>query len=117
MAVGTGLVAAGVAYFGAIAIGAVGAEAAIVGEGALIGGKISGYTSHGLDQKITRGVASKTIMDTVTNPLIIVQQAGGKLLYLTSEAAVVLSKTGQVITTYGKNDFLPHITNLLNQIK
>lgn len=70
---------------------------------------------HGLNQTINRGVSPKTLLDTVKNPLVTLKQAGGNVLRLTNEAGVVLDKSGNVVTTYTKNQFLPHIKNILNK--
>jgi hypothetical protein len=74
-----------------------------------IGGKITGYTKHGLNQAIGRdggiGVATKAILDTVKNPLKIVEQEGkyGKTLkYVGKNAVVILNEVGEIVTTYAK---------------
>ena len=71
-----------------------------------IGGKITGYTNHGLMQAIGRnggkGVNIKAILDSVRNPLRIQQQVDGAIKYIGREATTILNKAGEVITTYGK---------------
>ncbi len=74
-----------------------------------IGGKITGYTKHGLNQAIGRdggiGVATKAMLDTVKNPLKIVEQEGkyGKTLkYVGKNAVVILNEVGEIVTTYAK---------------
>jgi RHS repeat-associated protein len=85
-------------------------------------GKITGFYRsyakvpyHGLDQTINRGVNPKLLLETVSNPLVTLEQAGGNVLRLTNEAGVVLDKAGKVVTSYTKNEFLPHIRNILNK--
>jgi len=80
-------------------------------------GEISGYTKHGLNQKITRSVSSEAVQNAVKNPQVVLRQAGGNKLYLTSKAAVVLNKAKQVVTTYGANFFKAPIKNIIKLIK
>ncbi len=72
-----------------------------------IGGKITGYTRHGINQAIGRdgglGVAPSAILDTVKNPLLVVNQSGGKIMYTGKNSTVVLNKIGKVITTWATN--------------
>jgi hypothetical protein len=85
-------------------------------------GKITGFLRennnlHGLNQAINRGVDPKTLLETVKNPLVRLKQARNNILYLTKQAAVVLNKAGQVVTTYTKNEFKPHIQEIINLLK
>ena len=88
--------------------GAICAGFALAGAGAgsgAIGGAITGYTAHGLNQAISRdgvGVAARAILDAVRNPQQIVQQAEGAVKYIGSQAVVVLNGAGQVITTWAQ---------------
>jgi RHS repeat-associated protein len=61
---------------------------------------INGFTSHGLDQAITRGVSPAALLDAVRNPLAVLQQGSGNFLHIGEETAVVLNNTGRVVTTY-----------------
>ena len=56
---------------------------------------------HALDRAIDRGVSPKSILETVRNPSVVVEQAGGRTLYLTKDAAVVLDGAGQAVTVWG----------------
>lgn len=137
-----GLLAKGIIFYGArllLGLGLIGNSAAqskeqLIKVGTSFGklgtvienasGKISGFTSkftknpfHGLDQAITRGVSPQTLLDTVNNPLVRLQQSSGNILYLTKNALVVLDKAGQLVTTYGSQFFQPQILDILNQIK
>ena len=72
--------------------------------GAAIVGKIEGFTVHGLNQAITRGVKPASILDAVKNPLkvkdIVTDTLGRQSQrYIGREAEVVLNpKTGKVIS-------------------
>jgi hypothetical protein len=56
---------------------------------------------HALDRAIERGVSPQAILNTLKRPSVVVQQPGGRTLYLTKEAAVVLDSTGQAVTIWG----------------
>ncbi len=67
-----------------------------------IGGKIPGFTRHGLNQAISRegvGVTQAAMRDAVANPLRVLHQEGGKVLYVGRNARVVLNTDGEVVTT------------------
>jgi hypothetical protein len=69
-------------------------------------GEITGYTRHGLNQAISRdgvGVSPSAINDAVSNPISVAEQTGGKLKYTGQNAAVILSSTGRVISTWARN--------------
>lgn len=72
--------------------------------------KITGFSQqnpyHYINQKVTRGVSTKTVLNTFKNPKVIVEQWGGqRYLYLTYDAAVVVNKSGELVTTYGRDTF------------
>lgn len=86
-------------------------------------GKITGFYRegalkpfHGLNQAISRYVSTKTILETVKNPLVTLEQAGGNIMYLTRQAAVILDKAGRVVTTYAKEQFQEHVLNVLENL-
>jgi hypothetical protein len=56
---------------------------------------------HAIHRAIQRGVSPKAILETVKNPAVVAQQGGGRTLYLTPDAAVVLDSSGQVVTVWG----------------
>jgi hypothetical protein len=71
-----------------------------------IGGSIRGFTKHGINQAISRngvGVTQAAMRDAVTNPLQVVQQQGGTVLYIGRDARVVLNVSGEVVTTMARN--------------
>jgi hypothetical protein len=65
------------------------------------GGRLTGYTRHGLHQAISRegsGVSPRAILDAVRNPQQVIQRAGGITEYVGEVARVRLNREGQVIT-------------------
>ncbi len=79
--------------------------------------KIAGFTEHGLNQVVNRGVTPNLLLETTRSATITLKQAGGNMLYLTNRAGVVLNKAGQVVTSYTSKDFKPYILNVLKQTK
>ena len=78
-----------------------GTELAIAEFNLPIGGRVTGFTKHGINQAISRdgrGVAGWAILDAVTNPTRTVQQARGAILYIGASARVVLNAAGEVVT-------------------
>jgi len=68
-----------------------------------VGGKITGFTRHGLNQAISNdgvGVAGSALLGAVKNPLQVVPQARGAAMYIGENATVVLNESGKVITTW-----------------
>ena len=83
-----------------------GAELAIVEFNLPIGGRITGFTKHGLNQAVSReglGVAGWAILEAVSNPVKTIAQANGKILYIGANARVVLNAAGEVVTVIAKN--------------
>jgi RHS repeat-associated protein len=77
--------------------------AASGGAGARQGGSIDGFTKHGLNQAISRdgvGVSNPAMLDAVKNPTQVVQQPGGRTMYVGKDATVVMNSQGKVITTW-----------------
>jgi hypothetical protein len=67
------------------------------------GGSIDGFTKHGLNQAISRdgvGVSNRAMLDAVKNPSQVVQQSGGRTMYVGKDATVVMNAQGKVITTW-----------------
>lgn len=85
-----------------------------------VAGKITGFnhngTFHGLDQIISRGVRPDVLLNTVQKSLQSFAQPGSRTLYLSQQAAVVLDKAGQVVTSFTSNQFYPKFVNLINKI-
>ena len=78
---------------------------------------ISDVSTHGLNQSITRALPSSTIINTVREPLIVLQQNGGNYMYLTEQAVVVLNSNGRVVTSYPTSMFKRDILEVLNAVK
>jgi hypothetical protein len=73
--------------------------------GTTVGGAITGFTKHGIDQAISRegvGVSTRAILDAVKNPVGRFSQAGGRTMYVGRDATVILSSSGRVITTWAR---------------
>ena len=77
---------------------------------------ISGFTGHGVNQAITRAVSPSTLLNTVRNPSVVLQQSGGQFLYISGQAAVVLNPGGRVITTYPSSMFGANVNAVLNAV-
>lgn len=63
---------------------------------------ITGFTRHGINQAINRGVSPSAILDAVKNPLRIVPRANGSTQFRGAGATVVLDPAGVVITAWPK---------------
>jgi hypothetical protein len=50
----------------------------------------------------------------VQDPKVVLQQAGGRYLYVTEQGAVVITKEGQVVTGWTQREFLAHIKDVLD---
>jgi RHS repeat-associated protein len=72
-----------------------------------IAGRITGYTSHGINQVLGRnggrGVNAKAVLEAVRNPKKIVEQANGTVKYVGARATVILNQAGKVVTAWGKS--------------
>ena len=77
------------------------------------GVKITSISKHALNQSITRGVNSSTMLNTVKNPTVVLQQSSGNYLFLTRDAVVVTTPAGRVVTTYPSSMFDSGIWNIL----
>ncbi|MGO8928359.1 MAG: RHS repeat-associated core domain-containing protein [Limisphaerales bacterium] len=76
--------------------------------------RITGFTEHGLDQAIGRGVSPQFLLSTVKDPSVVLQQSAGQFLYLSDKAAVALNPAGRVITTYPSSMFGVNVNAVLN---
>jgi RHS repeat-associated protein len=113
--VGGGLYLGGIAFGSGVTTlglsgGATSAEAstAVAAEEVVkaIGGKITGYTRHGLNQAISRdgvGVSPRAILDAVKNPLRSIPQSNGAMKYVGEKATVILNQAGKVISTWARS--------------
>jgi len=67
---------------------------------ARLAGDITGFTKHGINQAISRGISPALLHDAVVNPVQILPQANGTTQYVGRGAVVVLNPLGQVVTTW-----------------
>jgi RHS repeat-associated protein len=78
--------------------------------------KITGFSKHGVNQAITRGVTTDVIQNTVKNPVAVLSQRGGNsFAYISNDAVVVVKNTGEIITTYGKSNFDATVQQVLKE--
>jgi hypothetical protein len=63
---------------------------------------VTGFTNHGINRAIERGVSPSAILDAVKNPTQILPQPGGTTMYVGRGAVVILNSSGSVITTWGQ---------------
>ena len=66
-------------------------------------GKITGFTKHGINQAISKdgvGVSGRAMLDAVKNPTQVIQQSGGRTMYVGKDATVITNNEGKVITTW-----------------
>ena len=82
--------------------------------------KITGFyvnskgQKHGLDRAVMRDVTTADRLDALKNPIIVLEQANGaRLGFLSERAMVVTTRTGELVTTYGRSDFHTTIQNIL----
>lgn len=71
-----------------------------------IGGKITGYTRHGIHSAISHsggGVNPRALLDAVKNPIRIIHNNDGSIRYKGRDATVILDQKGIVITTWPRN--------------
>jgi RHS repeat-associated protein len=77
----------------------------------------SGFTPYSQYRADTRDVTLEMINSTVSNPVVVLQQSSGRYLFLSNQAAVVLSPSGRIVTTYSSAQFDPDIMAVLSDIK
>ena len=65
-------------------------------------GGITGFTRHGINQAINRGVSPGAMLDAMRNPIAIVPQPNGTTRYIGSAAVVVINPAGSVVTVWGQ---------------
>jgi hypothetical protein len=79
--------------------------------------RITSMSTHAMNQAITRGVTSPTILSIVRSPLVVLQQGSGNYLYLSRSGAVVLSPEGKMVTTYSAQFFDDTIKGIVGWFK
>jgi hypothetical protein len=60
---------------------------------------------HGLNRVIERGFSPADIMSTMRSPAAVLEQPGGRFMYLGERGAVVVRSDGQVVTAWTSNEF------------
>jgi len=93
-----GSLAAGVVLGAAGSLGNGEAAAEVGANESALGGVISGFTKHGINQVINRGVRPDEILDALTNPLSVVPGRGDTTQYIGQSAKIVVNSAGQVVT-------------------
>jgi RHS repeat-associated protein len=63
---------------------------------------ITGFTKHGINQMINRGISPAAICDAVNNPIKVQIRENGTIRYYGSSAVIVLNPLGQVVTGWGQ---------------
>ena len=72
---------------------------------------------HALNQIISRGVSPQSLLTAVSDPTVVLQQAGNRYLYLTTDTAVVITGDGQVVTAWTSNEFLSRVQQILSDAR
>ncbi|HZT26092.1 MAG TPA: hypothetical protein VFA57_10350 [Pseudolabrys sp.] len=67
-----------------------------------LAGDVTGFTKHGINQAISRGISPRAILEAVVNPIQIIPQSNGTSRYVGAEAVVVLNPAGRVVTVWGR---------------
>lgn len=68
----------------------------------LAGSGITGFSDHGINRAIERGIPPSAIVDAVRNPIRVIPQSGGRTMYVGKRAVVILNSSGGVITLWGQ---------------
>ena len=68
---------------------------------------------HALHRAISRGVSPNAILGTLKNPSVTLPQGGGRTLYLTKDAAVVLDNANKAVTIWGGAQHMGKTLDLL----
>lgn len=72
-------------------------------------------TRHGFLRMSERGV-TRNMVETWVRTGKALQQAGDKILYITKQGAVVINKTGQVITAYTSKFFYANMQKIVERL-
>lgn len=71
-------------------------------------------SAHALERAVGRMVTTRERFETIKDPVVVLEQRQGQqFLFLSERAVVVLNTMGQLITTYGANDYDPAILQIL----
>jgi RHS repeat-associated protein len=75
--------------------------------------RITGATSYAIGRLVERGCTPGMVQFTVQNAIVVLRQSTGRFYFLTTQAAVVLDPTGEIITGYTRADFDANVMQLL----
>jgi len=75
-----------------------------------LGGSVQPF--HAIDQIISRGVTPQMVIETLRAPTVVIQQ-GGRYLYLSKNAAVVITAEGEMVTAWTSAHFTAAIRAVL----
>ena len=73
-------------------------------------------SNHAVRRTEERSLSSSDLEDTVANPLMVLRQSSGNFFYLSDSAAVVLDRSGKVVTTYSSADFDENVRAIIKHI-
>ena len=80
-------------------------------------GQIEGFDSHGMERMKERGVTLEDAQEFINTAVIMFEQDGGMLLYLSTDGgAVMVDATGALFTAYPKGEFKKHIKEILKVV-
>jgi RHS repeat-associated protein len=74
------------------------------------------FTNYSLYRAATRDATLEAIRNTVNNPLVVLQQSTGRYLFLSNQAAVAVTPSGTIVTTYSSQYFDPEIIGVLRRL-
>jgi RHS repeat-associated protein len=78
---------------------------------------IQSFSKHGIDQVLTRGVSPTALKNTIASPTVVLRQSGGQYLYISKEAAVAVTPSGRVISTYPASMFDSTVKGVLQNAR
>ncbi len=73
-------------------------------------------SDHASEERVDREESMAAIRDTVSDPLMVLQQSDGRFMFLSDKAVVVLDPSGRVITTYPASHFDARIRGILDHV-
>ena len=76
----------------------------------------SSTPGHAINQVISRGVTPTMLKNTVSNAAAVLQQSGGRYLFLGKDAAVVMTAEGQVVTAWTASQFDAAVIQVLKAV-
>ena len=77
---------------------------------------IAGVNNYAAQRALQRGMTIESMNRVVSNPAVVLEQSGGKHLFLSNEGVVVLNQNGRVVTTYSRAQFDQAIESILRRV-